>query len=54
MISSLERSCDIYYYQIALKTGINRINNMARRLGLGEVTDIGLPSERAGIIPDRD
>ena len=27
---------------------------MARRLGLGEVTDIGLPSERAGIIPDRD
>ena len=54
MVSSLERSCDIYYYQIALKTGINRINNMAKRLGLGEVTDIGLPSEQAGIIPDRD
>ena len=52
--SSLERSCDIYYYQIALKTGINRINNMARRMGLGEVTEIGIPSERKGIIPDRD
>ena len=51
---SLERSCDIYYYQIALKTGINRINNMARRMGLGEVTEIGIPSERKGIIPDRD
>ena len=52
--SSLEQSCDIYYYQIALKTGINRINNMARRMGLGEVTEIGIPSERKGIIPDRD
>lgn len=30
-VSSLERSCDIYYYQIALKTGINKINDMARR-----------------------
>ncbi len=53
-LSSLERSCDIYYYQIALKTGINRINDMARRMGLGEVTEIGIPSEREGIIPNRD
>ena len=53
-VSSLERSCDIYYYQIALKTGINKINDMARRMGLGEVTEIGIPSERKGIVPNRD
>ena len=52
--SSLERSCDIYYYQIALKTGINKINDMARRMGLGEVTGVGIPAERSGIIPNRD
>ncbi len=50
---SLERSCDIYYYQIALKTGINRIHDMARRLGLGDVSTLGLISEKEGIIPNR-
>ena len=53
-IRSLERSCDIYYYQIALKTGINRIYNMAHRLGLGTPTDLGLSDEKSGIIPNRD
>ena len=51
---SLERSCDIYYYQIALKTGINRIHDMARRLGLGDLSALGLVSEKQGIIPNRD
>ena len=51
---SLERSCDIYYYQIALKTGINRIHDMARRLGLGDISALGLVSEKEGIIPNRD
>ena len=51
---SLERSCDIYYYQIALKTGINRIHDMARRLGLGDISELGLVSEKEGIIPNRD
>jgi penicillin-binding protein 2 len=52
-VQALEQSCDIYFYQIALKTGIDRIHNMARRLGLGDVTGIGLPGEKPGIIPQR-
>ena len=51
---SIERSCDVYFYQIALKTGINRIHDMARRLGLGDVSALGLISEKEGIIPNRD
>ncbi len=52
-IQALERSCDVYFYQVALKTGIDRIHDMALRLGLGDVTGIDLPSEKTGIIPHR-
>ena len=53
-VAALEQSCDVYFYQIALKTGINRIHNMAQRLGLGLSTGIGFSDEKAGIMPDRD
>ena len=53
-IQALERSCDVYFYQIALKTGINRIHDMARRLGLGLPTEVGFANEKTGIIPDRN
>ena len=53
-IEALERSCDVYFYQIALKTGINRIHDMALRLGLGQTTEVGFANEKTGIIPDRN
>lgn len=53
-LESLERSCDIFYYQVALKTGINKIHDMAYRLGLGAITNLGLSNEKKGIIPNRD
>ena len=53
VVQALEQSCDVYFYQIALKTGIDRIHNMALRLGLGDVTGIDLPGEKQGIIPKR-
>lgn len=51
---ALERSCDIYFYEIALKTGINRIHDMAKRLGLGAPSGLNLPFEKLGIMPNRD
>ena len=54
MSQAIERSCDVYFYEIALKTGINRIHDMARRLGLGEVSGLDLPFEKVGIMPNRD
>ncbi len=50
---AIAQSCDVYFYQIALKTGIDRIQNMANRMGLGIITDIGIPGEKLGIIPNR-
>ena len=54
IISALEQSCDVFFYEIALKTGIRKIKDMAHRLGLGEVTGIDLPGEKKGLIPSHD
>ncbi|MCE2517239.1 MAG: penicillin-binding protein 2, partial [Alphaproteobacteria bacterium] len=40
-------------YEIGLKTGITRIADMARRLGLGDVTGITMPGEKPGLIPTK-
>ena len=51
---SLRESCDVFYYELALKTGIESISAMARRLGLGERHDIPMSSVAAGLTPTKD
>ncbi|MEM9781249.1 MAG: penicillin-binding protein 2 [Pseudomonadota bacterium] len=51
---SIEQSCDVYYYEIAKRVGIDRIAAMSRRLGLGETYDLPNPALRSGLIPTRD
>ena len=48
------QSCDVYFYELAKRTGIDHIAKMARRLGLGRKLGLDLPSEQAGLIPTRD
>jgi penicillin-binding protein 2 len=50
--SAIATSCDIYFYQCALSVGPDKIANMARRFGLGELFDIGIPGQKKGLIPD--
>ncbi len=50
---ALAHSCDIYFYQVALRIGIDVIKSMAERLGLGQMLLNTLPREAAGIIPDK-
>jgi penicillin-binding protein 2 len=52
MRDSLKVSCDTYYYEIAQFIGIEKIADMARRLGLGQSYNIGIGGERSGIVPD--
>ena len=53
MGDALEQSCNVYFYELAKRTGVERIVEMARRLGFGAATGIGLPSEDEGILPSR-
>ena len=54
VVRALERSCDVFFYEVALKTGIQRIKAMAEKLGLGDVTGIDIPGEKSGIIPNHE
>ena len=53
MEEAIEQSCDIYFYEAARRTGIDRISAMAERLGMGKSLDLGLPGERRGLMPTR-
>jgi penicillin-binding protein 2 len=52
--SAIATSCDIYFYQCALFVGPNRIADMARRFGLGQIFDLGIPGQKKGLVPDTD
>jgi penicillin-binding protein 2 len=48
---AITQSCDVYFYEAAKRTGIERIAAMAERLGLGRKLGIDLPGERGGLVP---
>ncbi|MBE8220200.1 MAG: penicillin-binding protein 2 [Alphaproteobacteria bacterium] len=52
--TALEQSCDTYFYDIAVRTGIDKIEEMAKRFGLGRPTGIDLMGEQGGVVPGRD
>ncbi|MBR1649180.1 MAG: penicillin-binding protein 2 [Alphaproteobacteria bacterium] len=53
VVEALQHSCDIFFYEAAWKTGIDKIAAMARRFGLGEVSSLRFDDEKAGTIPDK-
>ncbi len=50
----LKNSCDVFFYEVARRTGIDRIAAMAHRFGLGTEIGIELPGTRTGLIPTRE
>jgi penicillin-binding protein 2 len=49
---AIAQSCDVYFYQVGQRLGINAIAEYARRFGLGAPLGIGLDHEMGGVIPD--
>ncbi|MGH7785798.1 MAG: penicillin-binding protein 2 [Candidatus Binatia bacterium] len=49
---ALVNSCDVFFYQIGQRLGIDTIARYAREFGLGLITGIDTGNERQGIIPD--
>ncbi|RVT86825.1 penicillin-binding protein 2 [Rhodobacteraceae bacterium CCMM004] len=50
---SLQQSCDVYYYDLAQRVGIDRIAEVARHFGMGERFDLPMSAVTAGIMPDK-
>jgi len=54
LIDSIGQSCDVYYYEIAQRVGIERISEMGRRLGLGMRHDLPMSAVAEGLMPTKD
>jgi penicillin-binding protein 2 len=48
---AIRESCDVYFYDVAMKLGVDRIADMAKRMGLGDRYGFELSEEKPGLIP---
>ena len=53
VVEALKYSCDIFFYETALRLGIDKIHDMALKLGLGAPLNVGLDNEKSGLIPSK-
>ncbi len=53
LYKGLVQSCDVYFYNVGLKLGMDRISKYAFGFGLGKKTGIDLPNEKSGFVPTR-
>lgn len=51
---AIVESCDTYFYDLAVRMGIDQMHPVGAAFGLGEKTGIDMPNERAGLWPSRD
>jgi penicillin-binding protein 2 len=54
MVGSLKHSCDVYYYTLAKDLDIDIVADVARKLGLGQTFELGIPGQKKGVVPDRE
>ena len=52
--SAIVHSCDVFFYNVGQRMGIDRISKYAKLLGLGTRTGIDLPSEEPGLVPSEE
>ena len=53
VVEAIAQSCDCFFYEAARRAGVDRIAEVAARLGFGRQSELGLPGESAGIQPSR-
>jgi penicillin-binding protein 2 len=49
--SAIQRSCDVYFYEVARLLGVDRLSETAKKFGLGKKVLDGFIEERAGVVP---
>ena len=51
---AIVESCDVFFYNVGLKLGVDRIHEIGDILGMGRLTGIDLPAEQKGLIPSTE
>jgi penicillin-binding protein 2 len=54
LVDAIIQSCDVYFYQLGLRVGLDRWSRYAQLCGLGQKTGVDLPEEAKGFIPTRE
>ncbi|MCX7805238.1 MAG: penicillin-binding transpeptidase domain-containing protein [Planctomycetota bacterium] len=54
LVEAVGRSCNVTFYSLGARCGVDLTGRWAREAGLGEPTGIDLPAEAAGVLPDRE
>ena len=52
LMQAIEQSCDVYFYELGLKVGIDRIAIMMRKLGLGQYSNVEIDDRAKGVVPN--
>jgi penicillin-binding protein 2 len=50
---AIKQSCDVFFYEISKKIGIDKIAEVAKDFGLGQSYDISMPNQKTGIVPNK-
>ena len=50
--SAIKRSCDVYFYEVARKLGVDRISDTSKKFGLGKKVLEDFIEERSGVVPN--
>lgn len=54
MHQGIKGSCDVYFYEIAKRTGVDKIAEVARKFGYGDNWPLGMTGSRSGLVPDTE
>jgi penicillin-binding protein 2 len=54
VVDALAFSCDVFFYNVGVRLGVDQISEWSHKLGLGVKTGIDLPQEVEGLIPSRE
>lgn len=53
VVEAIKHSCDVYFYEMAQKIGVDQIVSVAARFGFGELVNIEIKGEKRGLLPSR-
>ena len=50
--TAIKKSCDVYFYEVARKLGVDRLAETAEKFGLGQNVLVDFPEEKNGVVPN--
>ena len=53
IVTAIQESCDVFFYELAIKVGIDKIAKVAKDFGLGQIYPVEIMNQKKGIVPSK-